>query len=133
MTSTLLFAQTGVVPSNAKVDVAPAVVSTVTVEQVPSRTDLTVAEDSWTWQELRDYVCAQILTIHGPFPRDAKKEYGIFSRFLKQHGQDGIRVAKAAFEFYGGWWHGAPISVNRFTKGSDPYFVVPILERLAGE
>lgn len=112
-------------------EAAPTVTETVTVEVVPSRSDLTMAETEWGWSELRDYVVSQIIERFGPFPRDARKEYGIFSRFLNQHGVEGIRVAKAAFEVYDGWWNGAPISVNRFTKGSDPYFVGPILERLA--
>lgn len=109
---------------------APAVEEKVTVQQVPTRTDMLTAEDDWTWQELRDYVCAQIIQRHGPFPRNAKKEYGIFNRFLNEHGANGILVAKAAFEIYNGWWRGAPISINRFARGSDPYFVAPILASL---
>lgn len=103
----------------------------VTVQQVPARTDMLKAEENWTWQELRDYVCSQIIALHGPFPRNAKKEYGIFNRFLNEHGTNGILVAKAAFEIYNGWWRGAPISINRFARGSDPYFVEPILGALA--
>lgn len=118
-----------VVGTPAKV-AAPTVIETVTVEVIPSRTDLTMVESEWTWSELRDYVVAQIIQRFGPFPRDAKKEFGIFSRFLKENGVNGIRVAKAAFEIYDGWWNGAPISINRFTRGSDPYFVVPIVQRL---
>lgn len=114
----------------APVEVAPVVTQQVTVEQVPSRTDLAREESQWSWQELRDYVVAQIIAKHGPFPRDAKKEFGIFSRYLRDHGQAGIAVAKAAFEMYDGYWRGAPISINRFSKGSDPYFVEPILARL---
>jgi len=109
----------------------PQIQSRVTVTPIASRTDLLAGEAEWTWQELRDYVVAQIEKAHGPFPRDAKKEYGIFSRFLREHGQDGIRVARFAFEKCDGWWNGAPISINRFAKGSDPYFVIPILQRLA--
>lgn len=102
----------------------------VTVNPVAARSDLLVEETKWSWQELRDYVVSQIEQRFGPFPRDARKEYGIFNRFLTEHGENGIRAAKAAFEIYDGWWNGAPISVNRFTRGSDPYFVTPILERL---
>ena len=120
-----------VAPVQPQTDAAPVVVQKVTVQQVSSRTDLTVDESSWGWSELRDYVVSQIERIHGAFPRDAKKEYGIFNRFMKEHGASGVLVAKTAFEVYGGWWNGAPISINRFTRGSDPYFVVPILQRLS--
>ena len=112
--------------------VAPVIVQTVTVEQAPSRTDLLVGTERWTWVELRDYVVAQIIERFGAFPRDSRKEYGIFNRFLSQYGQDGIAVAKFAFgPACDGWWANAPISINRFSKGSDPYFVAPILARLA--
>ncbi len=126
------FPQTGTITPAPKTEQAQAVavVQQVVVEQVPSRSDMLTSEAEWTWQEIRDYVVSQIIRIHGPFPRDAKKEFGIFSRFIKTHGSDGVAVAKAAFEIYDGWWAGAPISVNRFTKNSDPYFVTPILERL---
>lgn len=109
---------------------APVVVQTVTVQPVASRTDMLVADEHWTWTELRDYVVAQIESRFGAFPRDSKKEYGIFNRFIKDHGARGVLAAKTAFEVYDGWWNGAPISINRFAKGSDPYFVTPILARL---
>lgn len=111
---------------------APVVTQQVSVTPVASRSDLLAEPAEWTWQEFRDYVVAQIEAVSGPFPRDSRKEYGIFNRFLKEYGQDGIRVARYAFETCGGWWNGAPISVTRFAKGSDPYFVAPILDRLAG-
>ncbi len=130
-TLTAFFPTTGPIESKPQVQEAPAVRQTVSVEAIPSRSDLTSESSQWTWQELRDYVCAQIIQTHGPFPRDAKKEFGIFTRFHKAHGQDGVKVARAAFEIYGGWWNNAPISINRFTKGSDPYFVEPILARLS--
>lgn len=112
--------------------VAPVVVQTVSVDHTPSRTDLLVNTAQWTWQELRDYVAAEIIARFGPFPRDARREYSIFNRFLTEHGQDGIAVARFAFgPVCDGWWGNAPISINRFCKKSDPYFVKPILARLA--
>lgn len=133
MTYIAFFPTTGTVAPKTPevVEAAPVVTQRVTVQQVPSRTDLTLDEQQWGWSELRDYVVAQIIAHHGPFPRDSKKEYGIFNRYFKEHGQAGIQVAKAAFEVYNGYWRGAPISINRFSKGSDPYFVEPILARLA--
>lgn len=109
---------------------APAVQQSVAVTPVASRSDLLTETAEWSWQELRDFVVSSIERISGPFPRDSRKEYGIFSRYLKEHGQDGIRVARYAFEVCGGWWNGAPISVSRFAKGSDQYFTQPILDRL---
>lgn len=118
-------------PATPAVVAAPQVVQRVSVTQVPTRTDLLTSEGDWTWQELRDYVVAQIEQASGPFPRDAKKEFGIFSRFHREHGAAGIEVAKYAFETLGGWWQGAPVSVTRFCKGSDPFFAIPIMQRLA--
>ena len=57
-------------------------------------------------------------------------EFGIFSRFHKTYGEQAGKIAKHAFEVADGYWANAPISVNRFTKGSDPYFAEPILARL---
>lgn len=111
---------------------APVVVQRVAVQQTLNRSDLLANTESWTWSELRDYVVSQITERFGAFPRDARKEYGIFSRYFNEYGQDGIAVAKFAFgPVCDGWWGRAPISVNRFAKGSDPYFTQPILERLA--
>jgi hypothetical protein len=114
------------------VEVAPTVVQMVSVEPIQARTDLLTDETEWTWAELRDYVVAQITERFGAFPRDSRKEYGIFSRFLNTYGADAVAIAKYAFgPACDGWWGRAPISVNRFAKGSDPYFAKPILERLA--
>lgn len=110
---------------------APTIVQTVTVTPIPSRTDLLTEESAWTWEELRDYVCGQIIDKFGPFPRDSRKEYGIFSRFLKEFGPDAIPIAKFAFEVQEGWWANAPISVTRFCRASDSYFAEPIRARLA--
>lgn len=108
------------------------IVQRVEVVPQPSRSDLLVDTEQWTWQELRDFVASQIVDRFGPFPRDARKEYGIFNRYFASYGANGIAVAKFSFgPVLDGWWGKAPISVNRFCKASDPYFTVPILERLA--
>lgn len=111
--------------------VAPTVVQTVAITPTPSRSDLLVSEAEWTWSELRDYVVSQIEQRFGAFPRDSRKEYGIFTRFAKEYGAEAVAIAKYAFEVTEGWWQGAPISVNRFCKGSDPFFAEPIRARLA--
>lgn len=112
---------------------APAVVETVTVTPLPSqsRSHLLKARAQWGWQEVRDYVVTEIEARFGAFPRDAKKEYGIFSRFAKQYGERAGDIAAYAFETCDGWWLNAPVSVTRFCKGSDPYFGDRILQRLS--
>ena len=118
-------------PAVPAVTVAPTIVQAVSVEQAPARSDLLVDTAQWSWAEFRDYVVAEIIGHFGPFPRDARKEYGIFNRYFTTYGQDGIAVARYAFgPICEGWWGQAPISVNRFAKGSDPYFTIPILQRL---
>lgn len=121
-------------PTPAPQTVATEVVITQQVAVTPevSRSDMLVGTEQWTWAEFRDYVVAQITERFGAFPRDARTEHAIFKRFFGEYGTDAIAVAKFAFgPVCDGWWRGAPISVNRFCKASDPYFVQPILERLA--
>ena len=90
--------------------------------------------DQWGWEELRDYVVDRIEFFHGPFPRDFRKEKSIFSRFLKEHGQEAVAIVKHVFEGPAatGTWLGAPISVGRFCRNSDPFFAIPILEKIRG-
>jgi hypothetical protein len=119
-------------PQMAQPTSAPVIVQQVGVTPTVSRSDLLVETEHWTWSELRDYVASSITERFGPFPRDARKEHSIFNRFFNQYGADAIAVAKYAFgPVCDGWWRGAPISINRFCKSSDPYFVAPIMERLA--
>ena len=89
--------------------------------------------DHWAWSDLRDYVVSQIETRFGAFPRDAKKEAGIFKSFLARHGDDAVAIARFAFEVEDGYWAGAPISVNRFCKASDPYFAEKIKPRMVAQ
>jgi hypothetical protein len=84
-------------------------------------------KSDWSWQDLRDYVVSSIEAVHGPFPRNAIKESGIFKGFLNRWGDQSQVIAKRAFEVYGGMWAGAPISVYRFAKSSDEFFAKPIL------
>lgn len=111
---------------------SPTIVETITVQTLPleSKAFLARPADQWSWSDLRDYVVTEIERRFGTFPRDAKKEYGIFTRFHKAYGERSGMIAKHAFEVCDGWWSNAPISINRFCKGSDPYFAEPILARL---
>lgn len=109
---------------------APVQTITQTPARGSSKTHLTASESEWDWQQLRDYVINQIEAIHGPQPRNPVKEKSIFSSFLKRWGAQAPAIARAAFEVHQGFWHSAPISVNRFCKASDLYFSTVIAERL---
>jgi hypothetical protein len=88
-------------------------------------------KDEWAWDDLRDYVVGQIEDRFGPFPRDHRKESGIFKSFLDRHGDRAPAIARFAFEVADGYWKGSPISVNRFCRNSDVYFADIIKARLA--
>lgn len=130
--SLLAFDMDTATPSSRTRTVHPTVVETVTVTPLPSesRTHLLKPEGEWSWSELRDYVVAQIEARFGAFPRDSRKEHAIFTRFIKDHGSHAPAIARHAFDVCDGYWAGAPISINRFCKGSDPYFAAPIVARL---
>lgn len=113
-------------------DETPQVVERVTVTRVQTA-HLAKPDTSWTWSDLRDYVVSQIQRIFGEVPRDPVKEAGVFKRFMADWGPVAPMIARHAFTVCGGYWHGAPIGVGRFCKASDPYFAVPIAERLAGD
>lgn len=91
-----------------------------------------VSDGEWDWEALRDYVVDRIEFFHGAFPRDFLKEKSVFSRFHKEFGSDAVRIARFVFEgpAADGRWAGAPVSINRFCKGSDDFFARPILEKI---
>jgi hypothetical protein len=97
---------------------------------ISSRTHLLSLDGEWTWEQLRDYVIGQIHARWGAQPRDALRESGIFKGFVNRWGVQAGPIAKAAFEIHGGVWKGAPISVSRFAKGSDPYFAEVIAKNI---
>lgn len=114
-------------------DPVPVVDESVKVHNLappPTASVLLAADQEWGWRELRDYVVAQIVDRHGVFPRNEKKEAGIFKAFCTRWGTAAPVIARFAFEQMDGFWMGAPISVNRFCKGSDPYFAERILKHL---
>lgn len=113
-----------------KVDVAVTTTTTVTHEPSDSRTHLLSGDEQWGWRELRDYVVSSIEQRFGAFPRDYKKEHGIFSSYINRYGNDAPKIARAAFESYNGMWSSAPISINRFCKASDPFFSDVILNKI---
>ena len=101
---------------------------TVTVHRFTPVT--TPPDEQWAWSELRDYVVGQIIEIHGVFPRNPAKEMGIFQAFCGRWGADAFAIARYAFETMGGYWRNAPVSVNRFCQGSDPYFAEMVVRYL---
>lgn len=108
-------------------------VSTSSFQQPASQSRGYLLRDDgqWSWQDLRDYVVGQIEQRFGPFPRDAVKEASIFKGFVSRHGASAAPIARYAFEVCGGVWANGNIQVYRFCKGSDPFFAVPIAQRLS--
>lgn len=107
--------------------------ATVTSRTRENRKDyLTRAPESWTWEDVRNYVVSKIQEIHGDFPRHEGKEFGTFSGFAGRHGEMAGPIAVFAFETQPtpGYWKGSPISTTRFCKNSDPYFSDLIKARL---
>jgi hypothetical protein len=112
------------------VETVPVVTEKVHVTAVAGAAYLLKEDSQWTWEDLRDYVMAQIEEFHGPQLRNAMKEASIFKGFLSRHGTKAVGIARFAFEQQRGMWQRSPISVNRFCKASDPYFASVIAERL---
>lgn len=109
------------------------VMERVSVTSLPStsRGHLMRPDSEWTWSDLRDYVISEIEKCSGVFPRNQRKEQGIFNRFHSEFGpEESAAIARHAFEVCNGWWANAPISVNRFCRGSDDFFARPILSKL---
>lgn len=118
-----------VAPVKRVTSVAPAATSTVRTGRT-GRTFLTKPPEKWTWSELRDYVISKITERDGsPGPRneDGNVEFGVFSRFAREFGEQAGPIAKFAFETCEGYWKGSPVGVKRFMKGSDDFFAREIL------
>lgn len=88
------------------------------------------ASGSYEWERVRDYVVDRILHVHGPFPRDVRKENTIFMGFAARWEGIAMDIARHAFEAAGGEWLGAPVSVARFHETSDPVFAARIAPML---
>lgn len=106
----------------------PRVVSIETTMPVVATSTIEVND----WRVLRDYVVEQITKYNGAFPRDTKKEKGIFTSFISRWGDKAMPIAKAAFEVHQGVWHNAPVRIQRFCINSDPYFAC-VIARTLGE
>jgi hypothetical protein len=115
-------------------DTIPVVTETVTVRPVrrveQGKTYVGVDPANWDADALLSYVATQIQRLHGPFPRDPKKETAIMRSFLNRWGDRAGAIAQYAFEVSGGMWRGSPVGITRFCKASDAYFGQVILDRL---
>lgn len=119
------------IPATARVSqTIPVVRETVRVTPVSNAAYLMKPDESWSWEDLRDYVMGQIVEFHGPQVRNTMKEASIFKGFMSRHGSAAVGIARFAFEQQRGMWQRAPIAVNRFCRGSDPYFADIISDRL---
>lgn len=97
---------------------------------VESATHLLIKPEEWGWEQLRDYVTKQVEHYHGAQVRNPIKEKAIFQSFLNRWGDQASAIARYAFEVQKGIWMRAPITVNRFSKGSDEYFAGVISSQL---
>lgn len=108
---------------------SPVVRETVRVTPVAGAAYLMKEDKDWTAEDLRDYAMGQIEAIHGPQVRNSVKETAIFRSFLGRH-EKAVAIVRFAFEVQRGMWQRAPISANRFCRGSDPFFADVIAARL---
>ena len=67
----------------------------------------------------------------GPQRRDPIREASIFKSFVGRWGVDAKVISQYVFEIADGFWMGSPVTINRWTKGSDPYFATVIIQKLA--
>jgi hypothetical protein len=120
-------------PGIAHVEVT--VVSTPRIEALapavmPSIGRADLLDSGEPWEAIRDYVVRKIEERWGRFPRNAIKEASVFKSFALRWGERAMPIARIACEEMGCIWESAPISVNRFCKGSDPYFAAVLAQRV---
>ncbi|MFE6000327.1 hypothetical protein ACFQ6C_26260 [Streptomyces sp. NPDC056454] len=126
------YGKTAARPASAAAPQAPAAPPVAATTSYPAAaTDLLDSPVDWTWRQLQDYVERAVGERHGPQPTgNEAKHAAIFQSFHKRWGHLAGPIARFAFEQQDGFWHSAPVTALRFTKGSDEYFARPISERL---
>lgn len=107
-------------------DVIPQVTETVTVRRTDHKDD----DFGWDVDELLGYVAGQIQQLHGPFPRNPKKEAATMRSFIGRWGEQAGPIARYAFEVSHGMWRNAPVGITRFCQACDPYFAEVIAKEL---
>jgi hypothetical protein len=110
--------------------VVPAVRQNVAFKTSGNTSYLAKPDETWDWEDLRNYVIHEIERRHGAQPRDSRKEFGIFNSFMNRWGSQAVPIARFAFEISDGRWMGAPIKMTRFCKESDKVFGSVIAEKL---
>lgn len=88
-----------------------------------SRSTVFLLTQEWDWRALRDYVVLGIEREHGAFHRDAAKEFGIFSGFIRRWGADKAQsIARYAVDDCRCVWRGRPLQIGKFSKPGDEAF-----------
>ena len=88
------------------------------------------APEAWSAADVTAYVLEEIIRIHGP-QLPSKDVRGTLEGFCARFGVPvAVRIARAAFEVYGGMWQGAPVTGKRFGEGHDSFFSQPILDAM---
>ena len=106
-------------------------VKVITQPSSKSMAHVAKPDSEWRWSDLQGYVVHEIERRFGSCARkDPKVEYGIFNSFVSRWGAKAPAIARYVFDVCGGYWGNEPVALTRFCKGSDPYFAVPISERL---
>lgn len=90
-----------------------------------------VSSRAWDWEALRDYIIERLEHRWGPQHRDPIKEAAIFRSFVKRWGAQSEAISRYVFEVADGIWMGTAVSINRWAKGSDPYFAAVINQKLS--
>lgn len=84
----------------------------------------------WTPGDFARWVGAEIERASGP-QLPCRSGDKILTGFWDRHGPEkAVRIARAAFEVFGGMWCGAPVTVRRFSESHDQFFASAVLERL---
>ena len=86
--------------------------------------------DAWSASDVVAYITEEITRHHGP-QLPARDSDQVLQAFCQRFSvPQAVRVARAAFEVYGGMWQGAPVTWRRFLPSHDGYFAQPILAAL---
>jgi hypothetical protein len=98
-----------------------------------SRTHLLTKAECWTWMELRDYVTTEIEARFGTQTQMGfYQAMGAFKGFIERWGgEQSAAISRYVFEVCDGMWLGKPVAPSRWCKNNDPFFAIPIAERLA--
>jgi hypothetical protein len=86
--------------------------------------------EAWTAADVAEYITEEVVRVHGP-QLPARDVQETLRGFCERFGVPAaVRIARAAFEIYSGFWEGAPVTWKRFGPGHDEFFAQPILAAL---